>query len=145
MGIVVNFGKKELPPISINGQDFTLKISEADIVADLAAIMEASGEALKKTANYPDLKLGDDIEKIPAEAVDALVSSGKTVTDIKTAGMRLIEKMFGKGAYKKITAGSYFTSDDDLEVVQSVLTAVNEYKAQERREKNTLEGSKKAK
>lgn len=145
MGIVVNFGKKELPPISINGQDFTLKISEADIAADLAAIMESSGEVIKNKADFPDYKMGDDIKDIPAEAVDAMMTSGKTVTDIKTAGMRLIEKMFGKGAYKKITAGSYFTSDDDLEVVQSVLTAVNEYKAQERREKNTLEGSKKAK
>jgi hypothetical protein len=145
MGIVVSFDKKELPPICINGQDFTLKMSEADIAADLAVIMEASGEALKKTVDFPDLKVGDDIEELPAEAVDVMIESGKTVTDIKTAGMRLIEKMFGKGAYKKITAGSYFTSDDDLEVVQSVLTAVNEYKAQERREKNTLEGSKKAK
>ena len=58
MGIVVNFGKKELPPISINGQDFTLKISEADIAADLAVIMESSGEVIKKQNGYPRLQNG---------------------------------------------------------------------------------------
>lgn len=142
--VVFQTQKKELlPDVVIDGHEFTLKISESDMMEYFAEILAASGKTIQDMSAWQDIDV--DAADVPVETVKNMITTGKTAVDTRTGGKRLIERMFGKGAYKKITAGQFYTCDDDLELAGQIIVAIREGIAEKRREKNTLESSKKAK